>query len=200
MYARTSCVCFFAEMNISIRRNYFSTHVVTRRDLIRTAAPLTLLLMSARLVISSSLPLGTMLALLSLSASFLTSLESLINTGQQLQQAYAHLERIDDIMSAEPEQPQRQAAHPPKLTGNLRLVDGSFQYIPNYEPVLHDINVTIAPGQKVAIVGYSGAGKSTLGKLLLSLYLLTQGEIFYDDILLRSLDYQEVRAQFGVVM
>jgi ABC-type bacteriocin/lantibiotic exporter with double-glycine peptidase domain len=65
--------------------------------------------------------------------------------------------------------------------------------------VLHDITVAIYPRQKVAIVGRTGTGKTTLGMLLLGLYLPTAGEIFYDQFPLRTLPYQAVRAQFGVV-
>ncbi len=67
-------------------------------------------------------------------------------------------------------------------------------------PVLRDINVSIQPGQKVAIVGRTGSGKSTLGSLLLGLYSPTTGNIFYDGLPLRKLNYQAVRTQFGVVM
>jgi ATP-binding cassette, subfamily B, bacterial len=65
---------------------------------------------------------------------------------------------------------------------------------------LRDINVTIEPGQKIAIVGRTGSGKTTLGSLLLGLYTPTKGEILYDGLPLRQLNYQAVRAQFGVVM
>jgi len=89
---------------------------------------------------------------------------------------------------------------PPRLTGNIMLQNVHFQYDPDSSPVLHDINVIINEGQKVAIVGRTGSGKSTLGNLLLGLYLPTRGEIFYDRYRLRDLNYQAVRAQFGVVM
>jgi ABC-type bacteriocin/lantibiotic exporter with double-glycine peptidase domain len=79
------------------------------------------------------------------------------------------------------------------------LQNVSFQYDPHSPVVLHDINVAIRPGQRAAIVGRSGAGKTTLGLLLLGLYLPTTGDIFYDHIPLRTLNFQAVRAQFGVV-
>lgn len=111
------------------------------------------------------------------------------------------MERIADVMRAEPEQAnQQQLIHPPRLTGHIHLMNVSFQYDINAQPVLHDINLVLYPGQKVAIVGRSGSGKSTLGKLLLGLYLPSEGEIFYDKIPLRKMNFQEVRAQFGVVM
>ncbi|WP_207229477.1 ATP-binding cassette domain-containing protein [Ktedonosporobacter rubrisoli] len=70
----------------------------------------------------------------------------------------------------------------------------------NSSKVLKDISLEIEPGKKIAIVGRSGSGKSTLGRLLLGLSLPGEGEIFYDGIPLRFLNYQAVRSQFGVVM
>jgi ABC-type bacteriocin/lantibiotic exporter with double-glycine peptidase domain len=105
-------------------------------------------------------------------------------------------------MKAEPEQkPQEYMSTPtPRLTGHIHLANVGFQYDKNAKHVLHNINLTIKPGQKVAIVGRSGSGKSTLGKLLLGLYLPTEGEIYYDNIPLRSMNLSEVRSQLGVVM
>jgi ABC-type bacteriocin/lantibiotic exporter with double-glycine peptidase domain len=128
---------------------------------------------------------------------------SVVLNGQQLQIVQSHLERIADVLDAEPEQDPQNVQHPPRLTGQIRLEQVSFQYDannPHAPKILKDITLPIEPGQKVAIVGKTGSGKSTLGKLLLGLCLPTTGEIFYDDIPLRNLNYQEVRAQFGVVM
>jgi ATP-binding cassette subfamily B protein len=191
---------FFAEMDATVRRDYFSTFVMMAERFLISLSPLVLLLVGAKEVMDGILSLGTMLALQSLSASFLMPLTSLANAGRQIQLAYAHLDRVADIMQAEPEQKDLSPIPTPRLTGHIRLADVGFQYDPNSPPVLHNINLTIKPGQKVAIVGRSGAGKSSLGKLLLALYLPTQGEIFYDNLPLHKLNYREVRAQFGVVM
>ena len=144
--------------------------------------------------------LGTMIALNALAAIFIAPLASLASSATQLPIVRSHLERIGDVMEADIEQEVQQAQEPPHLMGHIQLQDVSFKYDGNSPTVLKDITIDIRPGQKVAIVGPTGSGKSTLGKLLLGLYLPTEGEILYDGMPLRSLNYQSVRSQFGVIM
>ncbi len=191
---------FVDQLNISVRHNYISSLVDTALSTLSTCAPLALLWIGTMQVIGGTMQVGTMLALNALASSILGPLSSLIVSAKQLQLVRSHLDRIADVVEAEPEQDLKLVSQPPKLTGEIRLEQVSFQYDPNSPPVLHDIDVHIRPGQKVAIVGRTGSGKTTLGNLLLGLYLPTKGEIFYDGIPLRTLNYQEVRAQFGVVM
>jgi ATP-binding cassette subfamily B protein len=191
---------FFDQLNTSVRRSYLSTLVGTGLMTLRTFAPLALLWVGAMQVLNDSMTVGTMLALNTLAATFLAPLSSLVNSGQQLQLVQSHIERLADIMDSEAEQNMQLVTTPPKLTGSIQLEHVGFQYSPDAPNVLHDINVTIAVGQKVAIVGRTGSGKSTLGKLLLGLYVPTEGSVGYDGIPLRHLNYQDVRRQFGVVL
>jgi ATP-binding cassette subfamily B protein len=191
---------FFEQMNVSVRRMYLSSFVDTALSTLSTLAPLILLWLGSQQVIAGSLPLGTMLALNSLGASLLGPISSLVASGQQIQLVHSHMERLADVIEAEPEQDIQAVAQPPRLTGRVRLEHVSFQYDPQSPPVLRDITIDIQPGQKVALVGRTGSGKSTLGALLLGLYTPTMGDILYDNIPLRRLNYQAVRAQFGVVM
>ena len=190
---------FFEQMNASVRRNYFSALVDTVVTNLRALVPLLLLIIGTAQVLNGSLDAGTMLALVALVTSILTPLGSLVASGQQLQLVRSHLERVADVLEAEPEQHIQAVSQPPRLTGHIRLEQVQFQYAPQSPVVLHDIHLVIQPHQKVAIVGRTGSGKSTLGMLLLGLYLPTAGEIYYDGLALRTLDYQAVRAQFGVV-
>lgn len=190
----------YDQINVSMRRNYISALVNTTMATIRVGAPLALLWLGIWQVVDGTLTAGTMLALNALGIAFLTPLLTLVNNGKNLPLIRSHLERIADVMEAEPEQKSGTVRFPPRLAGSVRLEHVSFQYAPDTAPVLQDINVDIHPGQKVAIVGHTGAGKSTLGHLLLGLYLPTEGEILYDGISLKKLNYQAVRSQFGVVM
>lgn len=191
---------FFEQMNVSTRRFYVSSLVATATSTLNALAPFILLWAGTLLVLNGSMPVGTMLALNALAVSFLLPVASLVNTGQTLQVVQTHLERIADVVETAPEQNTAEAAPPPRLRGSIRLDHVSFQYDPNSQPILKDISLNIAAGQRVALVGRSGSGKSTLGKLLLGLYLPTSGDISYDHIPLRQMNYQQVRSQFGVVM
>ena len=190
---------FFEGINTSVRQNTASTLITTILSTISASAPLALLWFGAGQVINGTLQLGTMLALNALGIALLTPLTTLVTNGQNLQLIFSHLERITDVMEAEPEQTSS-TSHVPRLRGHVRLEQVDFQYDVQANLVLKEITLDIPAGQKIAIVGRTGSGKSTLGHLLLGLYLPTRGEIYYDDLPLQTLNYQAVRAQFGVVI
>jgi ATP-binding cassette, subfamily B, bacterial len=191
---------FFDEMNISIRRNYLLAVVGIAFEILQLLSPLLLLWIGAAQVINASMSLGTMLALNTLAVSFLGPLSSLATSGQKIQVARAHFDRLADVLESKPEQDLQQVMTPPRLRGRVDLRNVSFQYDPHSAPVLSEISLHIRPGQKVALVGKTGSGKSTLGKLLIGLITPTRGDILFDGIPLQQLNYQEVRRQFGVVL
>jgi ABC-type bacteriocin/lantibiotic exporter with double-glycine peptidase domain len=191
---------FFDQMNTSVRRSYAASLTNTGMTTLQVFSPVALLVFGTLQVINGALDVGTMLALVALATAFLTPLASLVSSGQRLQLVHSHLERVADIMEAEPEQDIATVQQPPQLTGQIWLENVSFRYDTQSPLVLHDIYVKINAGQKVAIVGRTGSGKSTLGNMLLGMYLPTTGEIIYDNLPLRILNYQAVRSQFGVVM
>jgi ATP-binding cassette, subfamily B, bacterial len=81
----------------------------------------------------------------------------------------------------------------------LELRNVSFRYPGKIDWALRDLSLTLAPGEKLGLVGENGAGKSTLVKLLLRLYDPTEGEILYGGVDLRDLDPQDLRARVGAV-
>jgi len=87
-----------------------------------------------------------------------------------------------------------------ELKGKVAAKGISFQYETAETITLDNVSIEAKPGQFIAIVGPSGSGKSTLLKMLLGMEVASQGDIFYDDIALQSLDARFVRRQIGTVM
>ncbi|MEU8652929.1 peptidase domain-containing ABC transporter [Streptomyces sp. NPDC048737] len=191
---------FFDHLNISLRHNYVSGTVASTLGSLPFFGQLALLWVGATQVLDGSISVGTMVALLSLAAAFFAPLTSLVDSAQQFQLVSANLDRIRDVTEAEPEQSPSAHRPAPRLSGHLRMDGVGFRYSQAGPQVLHDINLTARPGERIAIVGHSGSGKSTLGELLLGLHVPTQGDILYDGVSLRDVKWQELRRQFGVVL
>ncbi len=95
-------------------------------------------------------------------------------------------------------------AHPPLAPprgrpSELEIRGVSFRYPGTEEWALRDISLTLAPGEKLGLVGENGAGKSTLVKLLMRLYDPTEGEIRYGGVDLRDMDTHDLRSRIGGV-
>ena len=191
---------FFDHLNASLRYNYASGTVTGILTSLPLFGQLALLWVGATQVLNGSISVGTMVALLALAAEFFAPLTSLVNSGQQFQLVSANLDRIRDVVEAEPEQAQLVARPAPQLSGQIRVHEVGFRYSQTGPRVLDGINLTVQAGRRIAIVGASGSGKSTLAKLLLGLYPPIEGDISYDGASLRDVNWQDLRRQFGVVL
>lgn len=88
---------------------------------------------------------------------------------------------------------------PRPLRQGIELRNVSFRYPGREEWALHNLNLHIRPGEKLAIVGANGAGKTTLIKLLTRLYDPTEGQILLDGVDLREYDIDDLRSVIGVI-
>ena len=103
---------FRRQLGVFVERSYFSAKIEVALGLARSASPMILLWYGASLVVAGDLPLGTMLALTALAASFLTPVMSLVQNAQQLQMLDAYVERLTDVLQTEPERVPAQVAKP----------------------------------------------------------------------------------------
>lgn len=118
----------------------------------------------------------------------------------QFHQARLSLESIDGYMKMPIEHDEGQDYVPrPDLRGTLELRDVSFNYPGSTQTALAGINLRIAAGEKVGIIGRIGSGKTTLEKLMLGLYQPAQGAIFVDDIDAHQIDPVDLRRAIGHV-
>ena len=191
---------YYDQLNVSVRRNYLTAVLDNSLSLLRTFSPLVLLWLGTREVMAGAMTVGTMIALTSLAGLFLAPLAALVAGAQRVQLLGAHFERVSDVLDAAPEAVASEPQAASALRGAIELRNVTFRYDAAAAPVLRNVSLRIAPGQKVALVGPSGSGKSTLLKLLVGLYEPSDGEIRYDGRLAGELDRRGLRRQLGVVM
>ena len=115
-----------------------------------------------------------------------------------IQSGLSAAERIFALMDAEPNVSQTEEQVVPKLGGGIIFEKVSFRYAEN-EPVLIDFNLTIHPGENLAIVGHTGAGKSSLAKLIARFYEFQAGRILVDGADIRTFNLGQYRRQLGIV-
>ena len=135
------------------------------------------------LVLHGSFTVGMVMAFQGFMSSFMAPANSMISAGQSLQEMITQMERVDDVMSypTDPYLEEREkTADYEKLTGAIEMKDIVFGYAPLGDPLITDFNLSVKPGQKIALVGRSGCGKSTLAKLLSGLYQPWSGSIEFD--------------------
>ena len=116
----------------------------------------------------------------------------------QIQGGLSAAERVFSLIDAESAVVQTAHLQVPKLSGEIRFTDVDFRYRPD-EPVLEAFNLTIEPGEDLALVGHTGAGKSSIVKLVTRFYEFQGGQILVDGIDIRSLDLRDYRRQIGLV-
>jgi NHLM bacteriocin system ABC transporter peptidase/ATP-binding protein len=135
-------------------------------------------------VMDGHLSVGGLVAFQSLMASFITPIEGLAQFGASLQQLRGNVERLDDVLghaqdgvAAAPDASEEDRR---RLTGELELQDLTFGYLPFTPPLVEGLQLHIAPGQRVALVGGTGSGKSTIAKLVTGMYAPWSGRILFD--------------------
>ncbi|MES9962420.1 MAG: ABC transporter ATP-binding protein/permease [Candidatus Sedimenticola sp. 20ELBAFRAG] len=118
---------------------------------------------------------------------------------RQIKYSLADMDLIFKLLEQQPEIQDRPDAQPLKLTrGEVRFEHVDFSYQAD-RAILHDVDFTVKPGEKVAVVGHSGAGKSTLSRLLFRFYDVTQGQVTIDGQDLRQVAQQSLREAIGIV-
>jgi ABC-type bacteriocin/lantibiotic exporter with double-glycine peptidase domain len=186
-------------LNVTLERGRLNALVSSLNATLRLLSPICVLGYGALLVLDGELTLGTMLALSALATGFFEPVSNLVATIDKLQLLVSYIDRIEDVMQAEPEQDITKAQRIPELRGRIELEHVSFRYAPLAPHVLEDISLTIEAGEFVAVVGRSGSGKSTLASLLVGLYRPSSGRILFDGIDVVNVELNSLRRQIGMV-
>ncbi|OIK25994.1 NHLP family bacteriocin export ABC transporter peptidase/permease/ATPase subunit [Streptomyces malaysiense] len=165
-----------------------------------------ILLIGGHKAISGSISIGLLVAFQTLVTNFTRPVSQLTNLGPRVQDVAADINRLKDIErfplasdftdqadgggaapEPRPQEPARlaapvknPAARRPSSAASVDLRGVTFGYSPLGEPLLRDFDLTVRPGERVALVGGSGSGKSTVSRLIAGLYEPWSGQILFD--------------------
>ncbi len=132
--------------------------------------------------------------------TLLATIRRIIEFAEQFQRGMTGVERFMELMDADVDIFDEEGAAPLKdVEGEIAFRHVSFEYPDDHTPVLSDIDLTIRPGEKVALVGPSGGGKTTMCSLIPRFYDPTGGEILIDGQDIRKVTLESLRGSVGVV-
>jgi ATP-binding cassette, subfamily B, bacterial len=170
-------------------------------QLLSSVASALALIVGAHMVHAHSLTAGALIAYLLYIDMFFSPIQQLSQVFDGYQQAAVGLRRIQDLLRTPTSTPE--AEHPlpvpPRLTGEVVFDGVHFSYGEEAGEALTGIDLRVAPGETVALVGETGAGKSTLVKLVSRFYDVTGGQVLIDGTDLRRYDLAGYRHRLGVV-
>ncbi len=196
----------FTALNAELRRRQVITAMTARwfvagLTVIGTFAPVLLLLFGGYLVTQGLASIGTVLVFSTVIASRLGSaVQGLATAGATALGSLAIWRRIFETLDTHPNVVERPGAHAlAHPRGAIRLESVTFSYEGQSRPAVCDVNLTVEPGQLVALVGPSGAGKSTLSALVARLLDPDEGRVLLDGHDVRDLTVQSVSDAIGIV-
>ena len=183
--------------DVTVLSNWGS-HLIQLVSKLTTVA---ILFFGAKAVIAGEMSVGSLVAFNMLAGRVAQPILRLSQLWQDFQQVRISVDRLGDILNApaEPEHNPNRASLPP-IKGRVEFDKVRFRYRPDAPEALRGINLDIAPGEMLGIVGPSGSGKSTLTKLVQRLYVPEQGRVLVDGTDLALVDPAWLRRQVGVVL
>lgn len=151
-------------------------------------------------VSQNTVTLGVLVAFLSYVTRFFQPIQELSRMYTTMQSAMAGGEQVLRLLDTDPTvQDAPNAAEMPPIEGKVELENVSFRYRPELPEVLHHVNLTIQPGQTVALVGPTGAGKTSISNLIGRFYDVSGGAVKIDGIDVRTVTQRSLHRQIGLV-
>lgn len=152
----------------------------------------------ALLAIAGGITVGGLTSFLGYASQYAKPFNEISGVVTELQNAIACAARIFEIIDA-PEVEESDAQHLDEVKGRIVFEDVAFSYDPE-KPLIEHLNLTVEPGQRIAIVGPTGSGKTTLINLLMRFYETAHGSITVDGVDIRSIPRANLRENFGMVL
>lgn len=150
--------------------------------------------------ISGTITVGQLSCFLSYANQYTKPFNEISGVITELQNALACAARIFELIDEEPQIPDSDnAVQLEDVKGKVTLENVFFSYVPERK-LIEDFNLSVEPGQRVAIVGPTGCGKSTIINLLMRFYDVNSGKISVDDIGIKDMKRSDLRKAYGMVL
>lgn len=167
-------------------------------EFLTNSVPILIIVYGGYLCINNEITLGSLVAFTSYIFSLSWCVRNIGGLMNMLSQNKASMEKISNILDRKSEIVSKEGAYNPKtVRGDIEFRNVSFSY--NNEEILHNVNLKIKSGSKVAIMGTTGSGKSTLISLIGRYYDVTEGEILVDNVNVKDWNLETLRANMSVV-
>lgn len=153
----------------------------------------------AKGVIDDQLTLGVLISFIMYIQMFFRPIRMIADRFNTLQMGIVSSNRILDLLDSKEHISNNGTFAPPTLKGDVKFENVYFAYI-DEDYVLKDINLTVGPGETLALVGATGAGKSSVINLLSRFYEINKGSITIDGVDVREYDLAALRLNIGVVL
>jgi ATP-binding cassette subfamily B protein len=184
----------------SYRAQFISGLIQPSMNIIANLSYVLIAVIGGLMVANGQLTIGAVQAFVQYSRQFTMPIVQTASIMNVLQSAVASAERVFELLDEAEEIPDPVApATLDRVAGAVAFEDVSFRYLPD-EPLIDGLDVRVAPGETVAIVGPTGAGKTTLVNLLLRFYELDGGRITIDGVDAREMRRDDLRRLFGMVL
>lgn len=143
---------------------------------------------------------GDLVAYIMYVTTLIATIRRIIEFAEQFQRGMTGIERFLQIMDADIEIfDEPEAKEMPKKQGEIAFENVSFEYPDDHNKVFHNLNLSVHPGEKLAIVGPSGSGKTTLCNLIPRFYNVTGGKITFNGEDIKNYTLKSLRSNVGIV-
>ncbi|MEY2644843.1 MAG: hypothetical protein RLZZ611_1492 [Cyanobacteriota bacterium] len=202
MISRWKWQDFYAKyISRTFEKTITGTAINETSQVLQKLSQLLVLWVGATMVLNGELTLGQLIAFRIISGYVTQPLLRLSGIWQNIQELKVSFERLADVVDTpeESDENDKRKIPLPPIQGDVRFDQVSFSFSPSTPPVLNDVNLHIASGTFVGVVGQSGSGKSTLTKMLSRLYAPNKGRIIVDDYDISKVELYSLRRQIGIV-
>ncbi|MGN0655363.1 MAG: ABC transporter ATP-binding protein [Ruminiclostridium sp.] len=156
-------------------------------------------LFGALAAINGGITVGALSCFLSYANQYTKPFNEISGVVTELQNALACAARVFELIEAEPQPSDEGARQLSDVKGNVALENVSFSYTPD-KKLIENFNLTVKPGQRVAIVGPTGCGKTTVINLLMRFYDVNSGKITVEGEDIREVTRNSLRSSYGMVL